>query len=108
MMDHNPKSIQLVGRITIGLEHRNEFLDRTKELCKLTNTIESPLLFQCSEILNAPGNFLFYEIWLTQESLEAHFLTTHFLAWNSWVTGKTLCEPEIRIGAMKATTLLAS
>jgi quinol monooxygenase YgiN len=108
MMDHGPESIQLVGRITIGLEHRNEFLDHTAELCDLTNTIESPLLFQCSEILSAPGHFLFYEIWPTQESLEAHFLTAHFLAWNNWAIGKTLCEPEIRIGPMKETTILMS
>ena len=107
-MDHSPKSIQLVGRIAINLEHRNAFLERTTELCNLTNTIESPLLFQCSENLSAPGHFLFYEIWPTQESLEAHFLTEHFLAWNNWAIGKILLKPEIRIGPMEATTLLAS
>jgi quinol monooxygenase YgiN len=108
MMDHGPESIQLVGRITIGLEHRNEFQKRTTELCKLTNTIESPLLFQCCEVISEPGHFLFYEIWSSQESLEAHFLTAHFLAWNGWVTGKTLWEPEIRIGPMEGTTLLSA
>ena len=105
-MDQSPESIQLVGRIAIGLEHRNEFLDRTTELCNFTNTIEHPLLFQCCEDLNAPGHFLFYEIWSSQESLENHFLAEHFLAWNRWVTGKTLCKPEVRIGPMEATTLL--
>jgi quinol monooxygenase YgiN len=108
MMDHGTKSIQLVGRIVIDLEHRNAFLERTTELCNLTNTIEAPLLFQCCEDLNAPGHFLFYEIWSTPESLEAHFLTAHFRSWNDWVTGKVLCEPEIRIGPMKATTILMS
>jgi len=108
MMDHGSKSIQLVGRIAIDLEHRNEFLDRTTELCNLTNSIECPPLFQCCEDISAPGHFLFYEIWSTQEVLEAHFLTEHFLAWSSWVTGKTVSEPEIRIGPMEVTTLLAS
>jgi quinol monooxygenase YgiN len=108
MMDHRSKSIQLAGQIVIGEEHRNEFRERTKELCNLTNTIECPLLFQCCEDLNEPGHFLFYEIWSSQEGLEAHFLTAHFLEWNSWVTGKTLCKPEIRIGPMEATTILTS
>ena len=107
-MDHTPKSIQLVGRIAINLEHRNEFLERTTELCNLTNTIECPLLFQCFEDLSAPGHFLFHEIWSTPESLETHFLTAHFLAWNNWVTGKTLHKPEIRIGPIEATTILMS
>ena len=107
-MDHSSNSIQLVGRIAIGLEYRNEFLSRTKELCELTNKIECPLLFQCFEDLNSSSHFIFYEIWSSQKKLEAHFKTNHFLAWSSWVQGKTICEPEIRIGPMGSTTILTN
>lgn len=107
-MDHSSESIQLVGRIAIDLEYRNEFMSRTTDLCHLTNTIESPILFQCYEEINAPGRFLFYEIWSSRQRLEAHFLTAHFLAWNGWLLGKTVCEPEIRIGPLEVTAMLIS
>lgn len=107
-MDHTKESIQLVGRIAIHLEHRNDFIARTKELCNQTNTIESPPLFQCCEDLNAPGHFIFHEIWPSKESLMRHFQTPHFLAWNDWVKGKTACDPEIRIGLMEATDVVIS
>lgn len=107
-MDHTPKSIQLVGRIAIDLAHRNEFIDRTTTLSNLTKANESPLLYQCCEDIKAAGNFVFYEIWPSRESLDGHFLTAHFLEWNDWVADKTLSEPEIRIGLIEATATLSS
>lgn len=107
-MDDASKSIQLVGRIAIDLVHRNEFIRRTAVLCHLTKAAESPLHYQCCEDITAPGNFVFHEIWSSRERLDSHFQTAHFLDWNGWVAGKTLCEPEIRIGLIEATSTLAS
>lgn len=101
-----PEPIQLVGRIAIVLEHRNEFIRCTKNLCDQTITSESPLLFQCCEDLSAPGRFIFYEIWSCKEDLMCHFQATHFLAWNNWLQGKIVGEPEVRIVSMDATEML--
>lgn len=106
MMDHESESIQLIGRIAVGLAHRKEFIERTAVLTKLTRTAESPLLYQCCEDVSAPGEFIFYEIWQSRARLDAHFQTSHFLDWNHWVSGKTLSMPEIRIGLLGATTTL--
>jgi quinol monooxygenase YgiN len=96
----------LIGRIAIELGHRNEFIERTAVLTKLTRAAESPLLYQCCEDITAPGLFIFYEIWHSRASLDAHFQTSHFLDWNQWVAGKTISMPEIRIGLLGATTTL--
>jgi quinol monooxygenase YgiN len=103
-MNLNPSTIQLVGRIRIKPEHRNEFLTRTAELSQLTCSIENPPLYLCTEAIAERGSFLFYEIWPSQEALRSHFQSAHFKAWETWLHGKAVGDPEIRINLMSATT----
>ena len=52
-------------------------------LVRPTRNEEGCLLYDLHRSTDAPGDFLFYEIWSSREAHAAHKQTPHFLRWNA-------------------------
>jgi quinol monooxygenase YgiN len=52
-------------------------------LVRPTRNEEGCLLYDLHRSTDAPGDFLFYEIWASREAHAAHKQTPHFLRWNA-------------------------
>src|SRR5271154_1116714 len=48
-----------------------------------TRKEEGCLLYELHRSADAPGSFLFYEIWASREAHAAHLRTDHFLRWSA-------------------------
>lgn len=48
-----------------------------------TRKEEGCLLYELHRSADAPGGFLFYEIWASREAHAAHLRTDHFLRWSA-------------------------
>jgi quinol monooxygenase YgiN len=48
-----------------------------------TRKEEGCLLYELHRSADAPGAFLFHEVWATREAHTAHTRTPHFLRWNA-------------------------
>jgi quinol monooxygenase YgiN len=48
-----------------------------------TRKEEGCIVYELLRSADAPGGFLFYEVWATREAHTAHTRTAHFLRWNA-------------------------
>jgi autoinducer 2-degrading protein len=77
----------LVNVVTVHVkpEHIADFLAATVENHKGTRTEPGNHRFDVLQSADDPGRFLLYEAFASQEAVEAHRKTAHYLAWRSKV-----------------------
>jgi quinol monooxygenase YgiN len=92
------EAIHVVGRMAVSLsqQERVDFDQLTQILFKSTTELDRPTLYTCNEDINAPGTFVWDEVWSSKEALDKHLASEHFKSWWSWVephlSGKLLVQ----------------
>ena len=88
-LDHATPSqpIHVIGRMSVTLDpaERAEFNHLTHILFEKTTQLDRPTLYTCNEDINAPGTFVWDEIWSSKAALDQHLTSDHFKSWWSWV-----------------------
>lgn len=88
-LDHSTPSqpIHVIGRMSVTLDpaERAEFNHLTRILFEKTTQLDQPTLYTCNEDINAPGTFIWDEIWSSKAALDQHLASDHFKSWWSWV-----------------------
>lgn len=88
-LDHATPSqpIHVIGRMSVTLDQaeRAEFNQLTHILFEKTTQLDRPTLYTCNEDINAPGTFIWDEIWSSKAALDQHLASDHFKSWWSWV-----------------------
>jgi len=92
------EAIHVVGRMTVSLsqQERIDFEQLTQILFKSTTELDRPTLYTCNENINAPGTFVWDEVWSSKEALDKHLASDHFKSWWSWVEPHLLGKPLIQ------------
>lgn len=82
-----PQPIHVVGRMEVSLDpmERAEYDSLTQTLFKQTLQLDRPTLYTCNEDVNAPGTFVWDEIWSSKNALDNHLASAHFKTWWTWV-----------------------
>lgn len=70
-----------VVTVYVKPEHLQEFLAATRANRAGSRTEPGNLRFDILQAAEDPCRFLFYEVFTSQEALEAHRQTPHYLAW---------------------------
>lgn len=69
----------------LNQSERAEFNHLTHILFEKTSEFQQPILYTCNEDINAPGTFVWDEIWSSKAALEKHLASNYFKVWWSWV-----------------------
>jgi autoinducer 2-degrading protein len=87
----------IVNVITIQVkpEHIEEFLAATVENHKGTRTEPGNIRFDVIQSVDDPGRVMLYEVFASQEAIEAHRRTAHYQAWAAKVP-EWLAKPRER------------
>ena len=79
--------IHVIGTMSVMLNptDRVKFDHLTQILFNRTTEIDRPTVYTCNEDINAPGSFVWNEIWASKAELDKHLASDHFKSWWSWV-----------------------
>ena len=79
--------IHVIGRMSVTLDkaEQAEFDHLTHILFEKTTKLDRPTLYTCNEDINAPGTFVWDEIWSSKAVLDRHLASDHFKTWWAWV-----------------------
>ncbi|MBW8887519.1 MAG: antibiotic biosynthesis monooxygenase [Fibrobacteres bacterium] len=72
-----------VVTVYVKPEHLQEFLAATRANRAGSRTEPGNLRFDILRAADDPSRFLFYEVFVSQEALEDHRRTPHYLAWRA-------------------------
>ena len=86
--------------ITSKPEYNTEVKEALKELVQATHQEDACILYDLHQDLDDGNRFLFYEIWESQEGLDAHNGQPHIKKFRAFAQGK-LQEPAVVYRANK-------
>lgn len=74
-------AISVVAEVRAKLGKEDELRAATLPLIELVRSEPNNLVYFLQENRNAPGHFIFYEVFATEADFEAHNATPHVQAW---------------------------
>ena len=96
--------IHVVGRLEMNLTvaQENEFEKKTLELAKITRDSDFVTSYSANRDIEHPGTYVFDEVWPSQQALEDHLSSPHFLAWWEWVKPHLAHDLDVEVASTDA------
>lgn len=66
-------------------DHVDEFIKATRENARNTRKEPKNLRFDVTQVIDAPTQFMLYEVYDSEDGFKAHQQTPHYLAWKEKV-----------------------
>lgn len=94
--------IHVVGRLSLNLspEQQRVFEQKTIALAAITRSKDAVSAYSCNRDIEEDGLYLFDEIWPSQQALEDHLKTDHFLAWWDWVQPHLAQDLDVELASL--------
>ena len=98
--------IVVTGRVLIGAQHRERFLEIATAMCRASRGDDGCLGYRVYEDAEQPGRFVFIEEWRDDEALQAHFRRAHTGAFMGELPGLLGEPPDALFHTVAATRRL--
>lgn len=89
--------IIVTARVTLKPGERETFLSAVSEITPPSRAEPGCISYHCYADPFSEHDFLFVEEWESQEALDAHFETAHFIAFSKILGGCTVGSPIVKV-----------
>lgn len=99
--------IVVIGRVTTDAERRDRLIDMGQRVARASREEAGCVSYRLYEDTERPNEFVFIEVWETEEALQRHFATEHIAQFMRAVPETLIEAPDVQFHTVVSSRDLA-